>query len=385
VAFSTALQNDTLLGVPVKLSARKQGRIAQEDRAENAKTSFHFGTGLGRREFLAGFAAVGAGALISGDLFAAQTPKATPYRIDVHNHLTPASYAAELGPKHLISEPVLRWTPEKDLEDMDAAGVATSITSLAPPGVWHGDDAAARSLARKCNDEAARLVADHKGRFGMFVNLPLPDVEGSLHEIEYGLDTLKADGVAMYTSYGDKWLGDPTFNPVFDELNRRGSVVYTHPKSANCCRNVLPNIPDSEIEYGTDTTRAITEFVFGGTSRRCPNVRMIFSHAGGTMPFLIERFVNLAKGSAFASHLPQGFLAEATKLYYDTAQTANAAAMSALLKVVPISQILFGTDFPFRTAADHVKGLKECGLFSAKNLREIGRENAVSLLPRYKT
>jgi predicted TIM-barrel fold metal-dependent hydrolase len=334
---------------------------------------------------LASLAAVGADLLISRSILAAQTPAATPHRIDVHNHLTPRSYAAELGSKHLLSEQVMSWTPEKDIQDMDQAGVATSILSLAPPGVWTGDPEMARSLARKCNDEAARLVADHKGRFGMFVNLPMPDVEGSLREIAYGLDTLKAEGVCMFTSYGDKWLGDAAFNPVFDELNRRGTVVYTHPKSANCCRSVLAKIPDSEIEYGTDTTRAITQYVFGGTARRCPNIRMIFSHAGGTMPFLIERFVNLAKSPAFASQLPQGFLAEATKFYYDTAQTSNAAAMSALLKVVPISQILFGTDFPFRTAADHVKGLKECGVFTAKNLREIDRENAARLLPRYKT
>jgi 6-methylsalicylate decarboxylase len=341
--------------------------------------------GLGRREFLASLAAIGADVLVSASLPAAQTSKAASFRIDVHNHITPPSYASELGPKHLISSQVMNWTVAKALEDMDAAGVATAITSLAPPGVWNGDDAAARSLARKCNEEAARLVADHKGRFGMFVNVPMPDVEGSLREIEYGLDTLKADGVAMFTSYGDKWLGDQTFDPVFDELNRRSAVVYTHPKSANCCKNVLPHIPDSEIEYGTDTTRAITELVFSGTTRRCPNVRIIFSHAGGSMPFLVERFINLAKSPAFAPQLPQGFLVEATKLYYDTAQTSNAAAMSALLKVVPVSQIVFGTDYPFRTAADHVKGLQECGLFTAKNLRDIGRENAARLLPRYKT
>jgi predicted TIM-barrel fold metal-dependent hydrolase len=374
------------LGVPVNFTARKHLRIAHESRTgENRSGRFGVAADLGRREFLAGLAAIGAEVLLSRNVSATQTATAAPHRIDVHNHLTPTSYAAELGPKHLLSAPVLNWTPAKDLEDMDAAGVATAITSLAPPGVWNGDDAIARSLARKCNDEAARLVADHKGRFGMFVNLPMPDVEGSLREIEYGLDTLKADGVAMYTSYGDKWLGDRAFDPVFDELNRRGAVVYTHPKSANCCKNVLANIPDSEIEYGTDTTRAITQLVFGGTTRRCPNVRMIFSHAGGSMPFLVERFVNLAKSPAFASHLPQGFLAEATKLYYDTAQTSNAAAMSALLKVVPVSQILFGTDFPFRTAADHVKGLKECGVFTPKNLRDIDRENALRLLPRFRT
>ena len=103
------------------------------------------------------------------------------------------------------------------------------------------------------------------------------------------------------------------------------------------------------------------------------------------MPFLIERFINLAKSPAYSSKLPQGFLPEAMKFYYDTAQTANSAAMAALLKVVPVSQIVFGTDYPFRTAADHVKGLQECGMFTAKNLKEIGRDNAVRLLPQYKT
>ena len=369
------------MGVPVKLIVRKHWKTAGEDGTESG--SFSSAADFGRREFLAGLAILGASALISKGVSAAQAPAA--FRIDVHNHITPPSYASELGPKHLISGQVQNWTVTKALEDMDQAGVATAITSLAPPGVWNGDDAAARTLARKCNEEAARLVADHKGRFGMFVNLPMPDVEGTLREIAYGMDTLKADGVCMFTSYGDKWLGDPLFNPVFDELNRRGAVVYTHPKSANCCKNVLPNISDSEIEYGTDTTRAITQYVFGGTARRCPNVRMIFSHAGGTMPFLIERFINLAKSPAYASKLPQGFLPEAMKFYYDTAQTANSAAMAALLKVVPVSQIVFGTDYPFRTAADHVKGLQECGMFTAKNLKEIGRDNAVRLLPQYKT
>ena len=371
----------------MRFSADQRHRIAPRIAREVGPGEKAAGTlaagDFGRREFLTGLAAVSADVLLFSSVRAAQSP--APFRIDVHNHITPASYAAELGPKHLISGPVQNWTVTKALEDMDQAGVATSIASLAPPGVWNGDDAAARTLARKCNEEAARLVADHKGRFGMFVNLPMPDVEGSLREIEYGLDTLKADGVCMFTSYGDKWLGDPLFNPVFDELNRRSAVVYTHPKSANCCKNLLPNIQDSEIEYGTDTTRAITQYVFGGTARRCPNVRMIFSHAGGTMPFLIERFVNLAKSSAFAAKLPQGFLPEAAKFYYDTAQTANAAAMAALLKVVPVSQIVFGTDYPFRTAADHVKGLQECGAFTAKNLREIGRDNAARLLPKYKS
>jgi predicted TIM-barrel fold metal-dependent hydrolase len=341
-------------------------------------------SGPPRRTFLTGLAALGAGAFFYRDEMHAQTRGAAPHRIDVHNHIAPPNYIAELARKGQVQAGLQGWTPAKAIEDMDQAGVATSITSISPPGIWFGDDAAARRLARECNDYAARLAADHPGRFGIFVNLPLPDVEGSLREIEYGFDTLKADGVCFYTSYGDKWLGDPAFAPVYEELNRRKAVAYTHPISANCCRNIMPGIGDGAIEWGTDTTRAITRMVFGGTAARYPEIRMIFSHAGGTMPFLVERFINMAKGRQYAAQLPQGFLAAAKKFYYDTAQTSNPAAMSALTKVVPMSQIVFGTDFPYRTAIEHVKGLAECGVFSAKELAAIDRENALTLLPRYR-
>jgi predicted TIM-barrel fold metal-dependent hydrolase len=265
---------------------------------------------------------------------------------------------------------------------MDRAGVAKSITSITSPGLWFGDDAMARRLSRECNDYAAKLAVDHPGRFGVFVSIPLPDIDGSLREIEYGLDKLKADGIAMFTNYGDKWFGDPAFAPVYEELNRRKAVVYTHPRSANCCRNVLPDLNDSAIEWGTDTTRAIARTIFAGTAAKYPDIRVIFSHAGGTMPFLIERFDLAAKGPQFAKQLPEGFLAAAKKFYYDTAQASNPVAMGALKKLIPMSQIVFGTDYPFRTAADHVKGLKECGVFDAKELLAIDNENAARLLRR---
>jgi predicted TIM-barrel fold metal-dependent hydrolase len=275
------------------------------------------------------------------------------------------------------------WTPATALEDMDGSGVSTVITSIAPAGDVLSDPSTAVRLSRECNEYAARLVVDHPGRFGMFAMIPLPNIDATLHEIEYAFDTLKADGIAMYTSYGDKWLGDPMFTPVLEELDRRKAVVYTHPTSANCCRNLVADVPDTAIEFGTDTTRAIARMVFGGAARRYPNIRIIFSHAGGTMPFLIERFTNLAKSGRFVQQLPQGFLGEARKFYYDTAQSSNPAAMSALTKVIPVSQIVFGTDFPFRTAAQHVMGLKECGMFSPQDLEGIDRENLVRLLPRY--
>ncbi len=287
-----------------------------------------------------------------------------------------------------MNAPAKAWALEHSLEDMDAAGVAKAMISITTPGVAVAtgkpeEAQGPRGLARECNDFMARIAADHKGRFGVFAILPWPDAEGSMKEIEYALDTLQADGIGMLTSYGTKWFGDPYLAPVFGELNRRKAVVYTHPTSANCCRNLMmPAIPETAIEFGTDTSRAIAQTVFSGTSQKYPDIRFIFSHAGGTMPFLIERFATLAKTPQYASSLPKGFAAEAGRFYYDTAQASNAAAMAALRKVVPLSQIVFGTDYPFRTSADHVKGLKECGVFTATELRAIEQDNPGRLLAR---
>ena len=176
---------------------------------------------------------------------------------------------------------------------------------------------------------------------------------------------------------------DAAFAPLFEELNRRNAIVYTHPNTANCCKNLLPNVGDGAIEWGTDTTRAIAQIVFGGAAARYPNVQMIFSHGGGTMPFLIERFTAMARSAQFAPKFPQGFTGVAGKFFYDTAQVANPAAMSALTKVVPTSQIVFGTDYPFRTLAEHVKGLKDCGVFNPAQLQAID-QNALKLLPKFK-
>jgi predicted TIM-barrel fold metal-dependent hydrolase len=333
-----------------------------------------------RRAVLESLAVLGAAPLLARNGIAAEKDARTI--IDVHHHFYPPVFVEELGKANQNLAAAKEWSPARSLEDMDKAGVATSIASITTPGVSFGDDALARRLARECNEYAARLASDHPGRFRNFAILPWPNADASLQEIEYSLDTLKAEGIGMLTNYGDKWFGDPYFAPIFEELNRRKAVVYTHPTSANCCRNALAGIPDTAIEYGTDTSRAIARTVFSGTSLRYPNIRLIFSHAGGTMPFLIERLTNLAATPQYAKQLPKGFLAEASRFYYDTAQASNPAAMSALRKVVPIPQILFGTDYPFRTSLEHVKGLKECGVFSPRDLRAIERENALNLFPR---
>ena len=213
--------------------------------------------------------------------------------------------------------------------------------------------------------------------------LPLTDIDAPLKEIAYALDTLKLDGIGLMTNYRDKWLGHPSFLPVMEELNRRKCVVYTHPSTADCCVNLLPTEPPTLVEWGTDTTRTIGDIVFSGNAAKFRDIKWIFSHAGGTMPFLIERFVRQPLiDKQFQPAVPNGTLAELTRFYYDTAQTSNKASMAALTAVIPTSQILFGTDFPYRTAIDHVKGLRSCGVFTDAQIMDIERGNALKLLPR---
>ena len=310
------------------------------------------------------------------------SPKA--HRIDVHHHHTPPPYVAALTAKN-IPGPVRDWTPEKSIADMDKAGVATALTSITTPALRFLDEAGARRLARECNEYTARLVTDSRGRFGMFAAMPMPHVEGTLQEIAYALDTLGADGIGLLTSYGDKWLGDPAFTPVLEELNRRRAVVYTHPTTANGCGNLIPDVPESIIEWGTDTTRTIASLVFSGAAARFRDVQLIFSHGGGTLPFLTERFLRLPLiNKSLAPRVPNGVEHELKRFYYDTAQAAHPYALASLTKLIPVSQIVFGTDFPYRTAAEHVKGLTDYG-FSASDLQSIDRDNALRLLPRLKT
>jgi predicted TIM-barrel fold metal-dependent hydrolase len=170
-----------------------------------------------------------------------------------------------------------------------------------------------------------------------------------------------------------------------NELNRRKAVLYTHPTLANCCRVLLPDVAPTVIEFGTDTSRTITDIVFSGTAARCPDLRFIFSHAGGTLPFLTERLIQApVLNRSLAARVPNGVLYELKRFYYDTAWAYNAVPLAALTKLVDVSQIVYGSDYPYRTGPNTVKGLMEYG-FSERDLKAIGRDNAVRLMPRLST
>jgi predicted TIM-barrel fold metal-dependent hydrolase len=343
-----------------------------------------------RRLFLkAGAAAATAvlGALSRGRRLGAQTLEGD--RIDVHQHFVSPDYHALLTRMN-ASSPVPgygRWTgysPADSVEAMDQAGVRTAMLSITAPGVYFGDNAEARASAREMNEYAtARMVGDYPGRFGLFAVLPIPDVEGSLNEIEYAFDTLGASGVGLFTSYGDRWLGDAAFEPIFEELNRRRAVVYTHPIEAACCPNLVGGVTPQTLEYPTDTTRAIMSLIAGGTASRYPDIRFIFSHAGGTLVSIAGRFLgDEVSRESLADAEPDSRLHHVRRFYYDTAGSANPVQMQSLRLLVPDSQIVFGSDYPFLSPVSTVDGLENSGL-TRDTLRGVYRENALGILPAF--
>ena len=332
-----------------------------------------------RRALLAGVGASLALPAIPGQAQAAD-------RIDIHHHVASPLWLQAVGAKNEQPPGFLQnlreWTPARMVEEMDRAGTAKGIVSPTAPGVWMGDVSESIRLARDANEYAAKVVAQYPKRFGFWAVLPMRSADASLREIAYSFDTLKADGVSIFASYGDKYLGDPSYDPIFAELDRRKAVAFIHPGNPACCRGLVHGIPDSVIEGPADTARTLAGYVFSGASQRYPNVRIIFVHAGGVMPSVNERLTLLAKTAQYQKVLPNGFLPEVAKLYFDTATVSNAASMAALRRLVPASRIFFGTDFPNRHILDQVQALDTGGVFTAAELEEIYRTNALALVPR---
>ncbi len=246
-------------------------------------------------------------------------------RIDVHFHYLSPDYRAQMidaigsWPDGFAAP---QWRVEGALAMMDRMGIATGMLSVSSPGVHFGNDARARSLARSVNEFAARTMADHRGRFGGFASLPLPDVDGALEEIAYAFDTLKLDGVVVLTNFNGVYLGDKRLDPVFDELNRRAAVIFIHPTSPMCWQQSALGYPRPMIEFTFDSTRAVVNLIFSGTLARCPKLRIIVPHAGGTLPFLARRIGMFARGLAGSGTAPDAE-GQLRHLYYDLSGIAG--------------------------------------------------------------
>lgn len=337
---------------------------------------------VSRRKFLKTAAALGAGVMAAGNALVAQTESqgslAKTGRIDVHHHAVVPGYmkASGLGANW-------HWSPAVSLEQMDKYAIATAMLSISTPGVWYGNVEQGRQLARECNEFMANMMRDYAGRFGMFTAVPLPDQDGTLAEIEYGYDKLKADGVGLLTSYGDKWLGDPAFEPAFQELNRRNAIVFIHVTGPSCCSNLIPGARATMDEYDFDMTRTVVSMLVNGTFAKFPNVRFILVHSGGTLPVLAGR-INDRFPKDRLSGVPDGVLPTLKKLYYEVAHATYPSPLSALTQFAPMPQILFGTDYPAEVMTSTIDPLAHFGL-SAQDLQAINRGNAEQLFPRLRT
>lgn len=336
-------------------------------------------------------------------------------RIDVHHHLLTPEYVEELAKVGVVQAggvPFPRWKTEDSLVVMDRYGINTALLSVSSPGLCFNDEAKTRYMARGLNAFAAGCVTRWPDRIGFFATLPLPDVDSALLEISYALDTLRADGIGLLSNYAGIYLGDPRFDAIFAELDRRATMVFIHPTvftgseipSAKNAGSPITTMPGFMLEFIFDTTCAVANLVISGTLKKYPRIRFILSHAGGTIPFVANKIVSGVMMRSLLQQHQVGQVAPSQEimekviraahedtfgqlraLYYDTALSANVNALSSLQQLIPASHILLGTDFPFapeRETPSNLKGNTMYAGFSEQDVQDIEVNNALKLFQR---
>jgi len=319
-------------------------------------------------------------------------------RIDVHHHILPEEYVAKLkgiGITTAIGREFPDWSPKKSLDFMKKNGISKAITSISTPGVNIKDRTFSKDLARFCNEYSAKLKSDYPDKFDAFAVLPLYEIEDALGEMEYALDTLHLAGVALLTNVNGIYLGDPKYDDLLAELDRREVVVHVHPHDPPF--GTIPNLrfPNAIIEAPFDTTRAITNMIYTGAMDRYKKIKFILSHAGGAIPFLAWRIALLEyqqtkkslKFQAIYDFLmtkrgPSAGLNALGRLYYDTAVAANPMALRSVQELVDTSHILFGTDYVWGQSwltPIFIKALREYDGFNEQDLAAIESGNAIRL------
>jgi 6-methylsalicylate decarboxylase len=306
---------------------------------------------------------------------------ATLGRIDTHHHVVPGSYAAWLRGKGAEAGglPIPEWSADSAVALMDKYGIQTAIMSVSTPGVHLGDDGEAREKAREVNEFASELVRKYPSRFGFFATLTLPDVKGAIDEAAYAFDKLHADGVIILANSRGIYPGDRAFDPLFDELNKRKAVVFVHPSQLYGIEP-LKGVPAYIADFLLDTTRAAVRLAGSGTLDRCPDIKVILSHAGGFVPYAAHRIAGAASPK---QDFAEG-IAQLQKFYFDIALSGSPTALPSLLAFARPDHILYGSDWPY--AADPIVGAFT-GMYERYSLNDaqrasIDRGNAEALFPR---
>jgi predicted TIM-barrel fold metal-dependent hydrolase len=270
--------------------------------------------------------------------------------IDFHHHVMPDFYwdASNEGGEAAGGITPPRWSLEGDVAYLDEAEIDAAVVSISTPGVHFGDERAARTLARLVNEYLGELIGRRPDRFGALAVLPLPDVDGTLAEVEYALDTLGLDGVGLMSNAGGSYLGDGRFDAVFDELQRRAAVVFVHPTASPDPIAHTLGLPDALLDYPADTSRAIAKLHYSNTFARTPDVKYVFPHAGGTIPFVAGRFGIVDSMDVIPGAEERGPVGDTLRrLYWDTASAFSDPVIHMLGSVTGLQNVLFGTDYPY--------------------------------------
>jgi predicted TIM-barrel fold metal-dependent hydrolase len=332
---------------------------------------------INRRRVLAALGTVGAATLVrSSPAYGRRRGAKLNVRggaIDVHHHFVP--------PGGTTNRP---WSPQMSLEQMDKFGIAVAVLSMTQNATLLYDGTPkGRAAVRAGNEYGATLMQQYPTRFGLMAGIPMPDLEGSLIEVEYAYDTLQVDAIGIYTNDNHgRWPGDPYFEPLWQALNRRNAIVYMHPLAPLCCSSLKYGPAANMLEYDFDVTRGVASLVVNGVMFRYPNIRFITVHSGGTVPMLAGRMNDRIPPGA-ERYLPNGLYAELRKWYYDIAHASFPWPYAAMKAFMPESQILFGTDYspePIESTVDPLPELKLSNSFEQMMLRG----NAERLFPRFK-
>src|ERR1700743_638657 len=245
-----------------------------------------------------------------------------PLTVDTHHHMLPEFFFEATNEKAnpvggLKPQP---WSAESSIGFMDEAGIDLAVTSISTPGIELRDRVDSRELARKCNDFAAELVQKYPRRFGALGSVPMPTIEDAIEAAVYALDVLGLDGLTLFTNSQGIYLGDKRMKPFFKELQSRKATVFIHPNpSPDPVAHAL-GLPDNLIDFPGDTTRAIAQLHYGGTFAETPDVKYVFSHAGGTAPYLAGRFAIVDDMQIMGDSSVTGTAADTfRRLYWDTA------------------------------------------------------------------
>ncbi len=353
-----------------------------------------------RRSFLAGSASFLAASAVSRQAGATTEPVR---RIDVHAHYLPEKYRSALAaaghskPSGMPGIP--SWSVDQHVGMMDRLGIEASVLSISAPGLHFGDDAAARDLARYCNEEGAKAMQAHPKRFGLFASLPLPDVDGAMKELTYAFDELHADGVVMESNFKGVYLGDRRLDPVFAELNRRSARLFIHPTNPDCpcCQGKAPGqdpaslppigYPFPMIEFMFETARAVFNLILSGTLARFPNIKVIVPHAGAVIPVLADRVTGLSPALGLPQKLDVSAFYETLRgMHYDLAGFPLPRQLLPLLEIADPKRLLYGSDWPYTPeplVAALAAKLDASPLMTESMRRDIMHNNALALFPKF--